>query len=101
MSVLLLVTEGSYKGAYSIMPVGIIKRKQGVGFAQSGQVEFPLPVFCPPTCHLTVLISIPSNRLSQLKAHLRKAAACTVEALWATIATLFSLNFFAHSGYAV
>lgn len=43
---------------------------------------------------------------SKLKAHLRKAAARTVEALWATIASLLPLfvptecrNFFAHSGY--
>lgn len=45
---------------------------------------------------------------SKLKAHLRKAAARTLEALWATIASLLPLftlhecrNFFAHSGYAV
>ena len=43
---------------------------------------------------------------SKLKAHLRKAAARTVEALWATIASLLPLftptqckNFFASSGY--
>ena len=43
---------------------------------------------------------------SKLKAHLRKAAARTVEALWATIASLLPTftptecsNFFAHSGY--
>ncbi len=45
---------------------------------------------------------------SKLKAHLRKAAARTLDTLWSTIASLLPTftphecrNFFAHSGYAV